>query len=507
MPQDNFNRIDAIVSLSGADMGEVMEQVLDALWDRDPEVRRAAVSVLACSFDDAHGHLLLSMLDDEDLDLVRTAAYFLLNVEDEDLRLKAIRLLRWRREGLLVPVFLKALRNELAFIGREAAGALVDLQDPQVILPLLELLAEPEPGCNALENAELVLSSLQAPLLVEALNSLLGDTVAGGRAARILGKRSDLQSRDALLDTLNNGGGQARIHAMRGISINRDHRALKPLFSFLQGEDPSLRAGAIFAAESILHCGTFRFRGGRLGTEEVSALMQTAHDEDLHVRSSALAVLGLLHAGEAVPILLKALTDPSSYVVVVAAQALAGMGCIKAVVPLLNLLDSHHGQMTVSFIQCLGNLGDAAAEEKLRLYLDDEDWDVRVEAARSLYRLGAVDVWNRLVQALGEAEQDQFYTRVEVAETIADSNDPRAVEVLLDTLKMLTLEHPSDNRLLVSLISLLGKMGDPRALEPIGKWWNYHYDESDDWDRVTLSGLKRTIVKALQRLKRASCKK
>ncbi len=111
----------------------------------------------------------------------------------------------------------------------------------------------------------------------------------------------------------------------------------------------------------------------------------------------------------------------------------------------------------------LGFVGDPRATNALLVVLDDKEEKVRRLAVAALGRLGAEDTLPRLIERLGDPSSSVR----EAAASSVRSFGPRAIPALL-----LEIERGSGKRKaaprVLGAADLLGKVGDDRALDPLG---------------------------------------
>ncbi|MCC6810206.1 MAG: HEAT repeat domain-containing protein [Deltaproteobacteria bacterium] len=218
--------------------------------------------------------------------------------------------------------------------------------------------------------------------------------------------------------------------------------------------------------------------------DRVASLVDTlAHDPSFKVRLQAAVKLGRTKDSRAVAALLDALRDEHYTVRGAACMALANMGAIEAVQPLLLVAAS------------------------------DDDEDVRSEAKRALTRFDKEQAWPELLQASGTSDVE---TRLEAIALIAQWQDDRArlrliealgdndriVRVVQDTLagmapaaKVELLRLGLDSPKLgvrMKATQLLGDVGDDKAIAILMD----AYEEELESDE-----LRRAIREQLRRLK------
>ena len=225
-------------------------------------------------------------------------------------------------------------------------------------------------------------------------------------------------------------------------------------------------------------------------------ILQTLHDSDAGVRSSAAKALGQIGDNRAVPKLIEALGDRSDSVRRSAAAALGQIGDSRAVAKLIEALGDLDDLVRSSAAAALGQIGDSRAVAKLIEALGDLDDLVRSSAAQALVKNGSTAV-PKLIEALGDRSDS---VRRSAAEVLGEIGDSRAVAKLIEALGDLDdLVRSSAAQALVkngstavpkliaalgdrkesvhsSAASALGQIGDiravPRLIEALGdrKW-------------------------------------
>lgn len=201
----------------------------------------------------------------------------------------------------------------------------------------------------------------------------------------------------------------------------------------------------------------------------------------------------LLRRGDrsAVPLLMRALSDPEWRVSMEASDALAELGDRSLVPELLRIAGdplSENGRMYA--VSALGDLGDATAVPFLIGCLRDPHTLIQRNAAYALGKLKAVDAVEPLIAM---ASDSTVMYRSSAAMALGMIGDPRAFAPLVAMLERetdqhdasgavdglgdlgdrravpLLLAHVSDSRLYVALaaIKALGTLRDPSAVEPL----------------------------------------
>jgi hypothetical protein len=123
----------------------------------------------------------------------------------------------------------------------------------------------------------------------------------------------------------------------------------------------------------------------------------------------------------------------------------------------VSLMDEMEARALTAVARVLGRIG-APAVEPLLSALKDDDWRVRVGAARALGRIGDSRAVKPLLSAL---KDDDWHVRVAAATALGRIGDSRAVEPLIGALK------DPGGPVRQSAAMALGQLGDGCAIEPI----------------------------------------
>ena len=260
----------------------------------------------------------------------------------------------------------------------------------------------------------------------------------------------------------------------------------------LEAELPLERIYAADALSGI--AGKIKGRGGQDDTGDpagiamsiaIGPLTIACRDEDANVRQEAVRALGTIGAPRSAADILAALQDTCQWVFSSAAEAAAKMKIPEVFDIFLEMfqedLPDDGDRRLSSVISSLRTLGDQRACDFLFRCAESPHWGTKVEAAQALLALGDTRKWDFLVQALGDNDEDwTSYYRPGIAWAIAESGDPRAVDVLLENLEKIDKDSSMDEYLLVDLIESLASIGDPRAIEPIRRWQQFEFELRED---------------------------
>ena len=210
-------------------------------------------------------------------------------------------------------------------------------------------------------------------------------------AAEALGPFKDPDAVEPLSVLLDDESVAVRRAATAALSERGGLRVVEPLIRALGNPDPDVR--------SIASTAVFR----RLMT-----------DTDTDARRVTATAIGRIRAPEGVGPLLKAIKDSDEGVRVAATNALAAIGDVQAVLPLVLVVAREESRsrstgqadaaMKRAAMQALDTLCDERAIEPLKTALAHEDSDVREVAIRRLARIGSPEVAAALAPLLTDAD-------------------------------------------------------------------------------------------------------
>ncbi len=165
---------------------------------------------------------------------------------------------------------------------------------------------------------------------------------------------------------------QAKVHLLELGSV-----AVAPLIETLRSQSGNKSWGAAHLLG--------RFNDPRC----VQPLQEALYSSNLLVGHAAACALER-YGETAVPSLVNALSDNHFLTKLQIVSVLERIGCQRAVVPLMQLLQiAESPTMRYTIIQALGVLGDPQAVDLIRSFRDDEDHHVRKRVCIALNRLGA----------------------------------------------------------------------------------------------------------------------
>jgi HEAT repeat protein len=246
--------------------------------------------------------------------------------------------------GSSVDALINALRDSDSSVRNEAAEALRELQAPEAIEPLIQLLKSPP---DTARYAFSLLERIDEPRVIHAFIEALKSAHPSVRvsAADVLLK-SQAQGTDIAADVL--------IREMKSSDSGIRRYAVATLSSVgieMNCSHAPLRQRAARVLEKI----------GK--TRAVDALIEALHDPDHEVRLEAVSALGGIVDDRAVGPLIGALTDSDNTVRLFAASSLGFIGKPQAVEPLLLLLKEPDPEMCRAAAKALHGIADQLKEK------------------------------------------------------------------------------------------------------------------------------------------------
>jgi len=206
------------------------------------------------------------------------------------------------------------------------------------------------------------------------------------------------------------------------------------------------------------------------------ALTKTLQEAHPILRARAADVLGVRRDKSVVPELLDALNGEFYTVRARAAIALGRIGDVQAIDPLLNALKDPEDDVRIAACLGLGFFKDPSTFDDItNVLLDDLKIEVRQAAAKALGNTRHPDALPYLMEALRDPYW--WYEREAAAGdllTAIENFGEMAVEPLIEALK------DKEGAVRKFAANLLGRLKDPRAIEPLGMaLYDMHHDVGD----------------------------
>jgi serine/threonine-protein kinase len=328
-----------------------------------------------------------------------------------------------------------------------------------------------------------------------------------------------------VLKALDGAPSECRPILVRWLSSYGDKSILTELEPLFTSSDNWLAMQAIRVVRDIL----VRL-DGTVPESTREALVEQLKASAPAIRKEAVETLGTAKVVEVIPDLCDALRDGDLKVHSAAIDALIEINDPGAVLHLIEVLKDDSEFSRRGAVEVLNAVATADAIQDLVRALSDQDWWVRVRAADALSALGGERVADAVLSLL--ASDDLFIRRyaVEIFNTVGDA---RAVEPLMNALNdpdwwvrersIDALAHAEDTRAVPALIDLmardrdaaphcakaLGKLGDPRAIEPLADLARSGVEEGsvaafEAMSMLQHSGLDADDLRLLQGLIRTS---
>lgn len=203
----------------------------------------------------------------------------------------------------------------------------------------------------------------------------------------------------------------------------------------------------------------------------VDGLIIALKDSEWYIRQRAIDWLGKIQDGRSVDAMIASLSDENRNIVSAAADSLdkinpkwRQIGSVqKLVSDLVSALGDKNHEVRVRAAFTLGAIRDQRAVDVLTLCLEDDESSVRNEAVDALSKISDNRVVELLTSVLHKEKDSGILTRIAYA--LGRIEDPRSVEPLIDTLKSSNLYYHGDLR--TAAAWALGRLKDAQAYEPL----------------------------------------
>jgi HEAT repeat protein len=505
-------------------------KVLAAL---DPNVRWAAVSALGKLGDHQIIDELVERVDDEEwlvhneaLVVLREKVAEIIEAHDLELARVLIRMMNLPDRKIVEmaqgglrglghdasPMLCEALENVREPVRRHAAEVMGQIGDSDTLPALIETLADASPAVRA--EAATAIGRIGAREGLRPLLEAMGDhdEEVRRRIDEAL-VRFGKDATELLCIALEHAGSKlARCTAIDTLGEIGDERAIPILIEHLSSSYYLVRTGAIRALKRFGQAPVERLLMMlSYNTSDISLLLdEVVGSTDLQTRMRAAGALGVLEDHRAVNPLKSLLSDPEEKLATAAQEALGRIGCSawgrsgaarilgsigdqRALPGVLELLDDDSITVRTAAAESLMGLGgEESAERLLHVARTDPDPVVRDAALSSLHELvpGSPELLDVSLGLLGDPEAE---VRVRATRIVGEYLDDRTIDPLLLLLSdsswrvrvsaesaLCTQGKQAVPRLLDILergslvarrrtISALGRIGDLRATQPIGR--------------------------------------
>ena len=280
----------------------------------------------------------------------------------------------------------------------------------------MNLLKDPLVKFRAKVIAATLMGELQCEEAVPELVNLLQE---GGRDVRracieALGQMRTPEAKHAILETLEDHDSHIRKEAMSSLGRMKDKDAFEILLERLKDDkeyvdvlEEAVKALLMIDPDRLCsHLGKFNntVRGaiGRF-SKNLDILLSLSRDEDMDVRLSATAGLGMLGEHKADERLKEALSDGEPEVRRTAVMALMGSNCChEEIKPLLGDDDMW---VRLHAVRAIGGSGKSGALQTIKLALKDKEVPVLLAAVEALKAMGGSDAESALKSLLNHKSE------------------------------------------------------------------------------------------------------
>lgn len=398
---------------------------VDALSDKEPDVRHAVIKALGNLAADAPVKLLLSVLNDENVSSEsRIAAAESLGKLGKDAPIEDLIDALNKGEtsqyaamalGMLGPYapissLIEATTASISQIRIGAAKALGNLKNHLAIMPLLKLLKEESIDIRrtAIETIEKIIEPVSTSGFIDLSGyirwhlrwqriknyqvlegdiSLLLDAIVSATkdvdkfvciaAIRILAMLGDSTSIESLLDALHNDSVDIRRETIRSLGMLEKHVPVEVFVRALEDENWEVREAAIETLGAL---------GQRAPIETLRLIIQ--ENGSINIYTAAMKACGMLGQYAPIDLVIEALDNDDFMVIDEATRALTNIGQWIDAKDLFFALEKNKKPLFIPAIQILGILEDKASLNVLLSLLQVESWDIRKAVINALSHWG-----------------------------------------------------------------------------------------------------------------------
>jgi HEAT repeat protein len=429
----------------------------EGLKDERADVRRLTAATLRQFADPSAASALMEAVRDPD-DLVR---------------MEAIGALAMCGTIASIPSLAEALKDKNALVRTAAASSLAHF-DGTVSIPVL-IKALDDPDFHVRATVIMSLSSAagdqkdRIALIVDPIAAKLQNdpyALVRDRAADALAQPDDEKAIAALVRAIVSDDREARLHAHEGIIHSRAVSALPGLTKHLHDSNRDVR-------EKII-----RIFGEIGGGEQLPAVIAALNDTDPMVRFAAVQALRRLRGDSVGEALDAKCNDTDANVRAEAARTLGILGERKALPKLVDLLRDSNGFVRAAAAEALGRLGDRSATSALIGVLTG---DIKQSAPASDQDGLVIGTQPGPLPEI--AKMKVIEEKIIAAKALGDIRDPASVDSLIE--RGLKAE---DAGLRAESAVSLGKIGEPRAIEPLEAAVRPYYQAAPaDADGITIA--------------------
>jgi HEAT repeat protein len=405
--------------------------LLEALHDKNEDIRSSAAKALGEIGDVAAVPGLLEALHDQDKDVRlnvvtvlgqigdRTVVPSLLEAlhDQEDIvRVRVASVLGEIGDSTAVPGLLKALHDQNAVVRMDVATALGQIGDRMAVLSLLEALHDQDEDVRS--SAAKALGQIGDSTAVPALLEQLKGHIFIDNAIKALGQIGDAAAVPGLVEILHSSYSEydkLATEALLQIGSDAVPKLIEALhYDLLHGTNVTKRSNIV------------KVLGNFGNNATVPTLLEALHDQNRSVRWNTVQALGKIGDVTAVPGLLEALHDQEYHMRYTAATALGQIGDSTAVPGLLEALHDQNRSVRTSAAEALGQIGDSTAVPGLLEALHDQESIVRTSVAKALVKIGDAAI-PELSEALQINDRD---TKGIIVSILRQIDTPKALNII-----------------------------------------------------------------------------
>lgn len=379
-------------------------------------------------------------------------------------------------DGKCVDLLLKVLQDDSSDVRERAIWGLQTCQDRRAVGPLIDIMCDPNEFWRCRVSAVSALGGHDEPRITDLFYQNLEDETIGEFAAQELGNMCNPRGYDLLLEAIAHGTKTVRMAAIGGITDSADERALDPLLQMLAQSDMEMKreaaCGLAYVGRNLRE--EIPYPGKTAAWSAEAPLCEAYACGDEEVRNRVLFALGEIGSPGAGEVTLRALDDSSSLVKSAAIRNVEKINDRRLTAKLIPLLDDDDVRDEV--MDALGALGDTTAINPVANFIEDDDIETKIAAARCLVKLGDSRGWPILVSALTNRESDWTgFDRAITADVMHGFDAITAFDVFVELLPTLDLDHDSDYQVFMTVVDALGTSGDPRAIAPLSEFLDDGY--------------------------------
>ncbi len=319
---------------------------------------------------------------------------FRLKTQNKALRITAIRILGERGDPRAYKPLTELLYDGFSEIRQEAVIALGKLGDPRAVEQIKNFLNDASTEIRASAKNTLIQLGVPPenihpcgkvfPMVPEKSNNMnidewlarlrAADWETRWKAVNILGRSGDTRVIDPLLDMVKDDDWAVRISAIEALGQFHEARIADALMEIITDSNIEVGLAAIEALE-------------RFGTPVIDRLVQLLGNTDAAIRQRTVNILGSLRDKRIVEPLVRVLSDRDSRVRKEAAKALKKSDTLM-LEHFAEAVESNEWERQRRAVEALGTIEDTRTVVVLIQALEDDDADVRLQAAKALDKLG-----------------------------------------------------------------------------------------------------------------------